>query len=150
MLITTMFLIIVILLIVLFVTYLIISKYQKHRFNIIKKDLILCKFKNKLFFSIDNQTNKEDNKIAKVTFERKLEQNQNMFYSKLLCGSSYLKYDGNNLELTNDRRESTTFRIISDDNSIDILAEDEPIKVRNYFDDSLVICTSVNCVNRLC
>lgn len=150
MLITTMFLIIVILLIVLFVTYLIISKYQKHRFNIIKKDLILCKFKNKLFFSIDNQTNEEDNKIAKVTFERKLEQNQNMFYSKLLCGSSYLKYNGNNLELTKDRKESTTFKIISDDLGMDILSEDEPIKIRNYFDDSLVICTSVNCVNRLC
>lgn len=150
MLITTMILIVIILSIVLFVTYLIISKYRKHHFQIIKKDLVLCKFKNKLLFSIDNQTNEADDKIAKVTFERKLEQNQNMFYSKLLCGSSYLKYSGNNLELIKDRKESTTFRIISDDNGMDILAEDEPIKVKNYFDDSLVICTSVNRINRPC
>lgn len=144
---TTMFLIIFILSIVLLVTYFIINRYQKYHFNITKKDLVLCKFKNKLLFSINNQHNKVDDKIANVTFERKLEQNQNMFYSKLLCGSSYLKYNGNNLELIKDRKESTTFKIMSDDNSMDMLVEDEPIKVRNYFDDSLVTCTSVKCLN---
>lgn len=104
--------------------------------------LILCRDKSRVYFAEDNETNKL--RKVKITYF-KLEEKQNLFYSKLRSNDKYLNYetDTNDCYLVSDFRLATIFKIILDENQLDLFHDESFVKIKNYLDDSLITCKNI-------
>lgn len=104
--------------------------------------LILCRDKNRIYFAEDIESNKL--RKVKITYF-KLEEKQNLFYSKLRSNDKFLNYeaDTNDCYLVSDIRLATIFKIILDENQLDLFYDESFVKIKSYLDDSLITCKNI-------
>jgi hypothetical protein len=139
--ITSLIIIILILLsILIFTTF--VTKYNKgYYFKL--DNLILCRDNKRVFFAEDN----EENKLTRIKIHYyKLEEKQNMFYSKLRVKNRYLYYESesNDCYLVSNLKYATIFKLILEENKLDLFHEDIFVKIKNYIDDSLITCKNIS------